>query len=113
MNVPNADQAIVTASKATDYLLSLESEYGRPKAGFFLRFGFTPEQWERFAEALIQHGRQNHVTGTLETEFGVKYVVEGPLVTPDGRRPEVITVWQIDNEDDAPRLVTAYPLGGT
>ena len=77
MNLPNADKAAVPIPKATAYLLSMDSEYGRSKASFFLRFGFALEQWERLTEALILHGRHNEVAHTLETEFGVRYVVEG------------------------------------
>ena len=113
VNLPNSDWATVSAPKATAYLLSLDSEYGRPKASFFLRFGFSLEQWEGFVEALVLHGQQNEVVSTLETAYGVKYVVEGPLESPDGRRPEVVTIWQIDHQSEAPRLVTAYPIGGT
>ena len=29
---------------------------------------------------------------------------------PDGRRPRVCTVWQIDEGQTVPRLITAYPL---
>ncbi len=29
---------------------------------------------------------------------------------PDGRRSRVRTVWQVDDGEIAPRLITAYPL---
>ena len=32
------------------------------------------------------------------------------LKAPDGRQPRVRTVWQLDHEQVAPRLITAYPL---
>ena len=42
--------------------------------------------------------------------FGPRFEVEGSLATPDGRRPRVRTVWQVDEGREAPRLITAHPL---
>jgi len=42
--------------------------------------------------------------------FGTKYEIEGPLNCPDGRSPQVRTVWQVDTDELAPRLITAYPV---
>jgi hypothetical protein len=62
------------------------------------------------AAALGERGRQNEVTKVRETGFGPRYEVEGELTTPDGRRSRVRTVWQLDDGQIAPRLITAYPL---
>jgi hypothetical protein len=50
------------------------------------------------------------VTKAKETGFGPRYEVEGELETPDGRRPRVRTVWQVDEGQQAPRLITAHPI---
>jgi hypothetical protein len=47
-----------------------------------------------------------------ETSFGIKYVIEGPLTTPDGRAPIVRSVWFVETGRDRPRFITAYPLIG-
>jgi hypothetical protein len=47
-----------------------------------------------------------------ESEYGMRYVIEGLLCTPDGRNPVVRTVWILDDEAKVPRLVTAYPIDG-
>ena len=44
-----------------------------------------------------------------ETGFGPRYEVHGELETPDGRRPLICTVWQLNADQTAPRLITAYP----
>jgi hypothetical protein len=36
--------------------------------------------------------------------------IEGALQSPDERNPEIRSVWIIENDDDVPKLVTAYPL---
>ena len=45
-----------------------------------------------------------------QTGFGTRYEVEGDLTAPDRRRPRVRTIRQMDEGNEAPRLITAYPL---
>lgn len=108
MRLPNADQAQVERAKAAGYLLAAEHPRGWGKATAFLRFGFSPERWEEFAEAARIHAASYEVTGVREFQNALHYAVEGVLVSPDGRNPYVRTVWAIDEESGAPRLVTAY-----
>lgn len=110
MKLPNANLAIIEEAKVIDYLLNQKHRFGASKARFFAQFGFRPEKWEDLAAALRKHGRQNEVTKVRETGFGPRYEVEGELTTPDGRRSRVRTVWQLDDGQIAPRLITAYPL---
>ena len=71
---------------------------------------------QREAGAVVTH-LPGDVAGILEnrvvdrevTELGTKYVVEGPLVSPEGRNPGVRSVWVIDPGEQRPRFVTAYP----
>ena len=109
MRLPNAEHARVDRAKVVDYLLSPEHREGGPKAGFFLRFGFTRQRWEDLADELLAHAVSHEVVRVVPTEHGIRYVLDGILETPDGRNPTVRVVWQIDDEDDVPRLITAYP----
>jgi hypothetical protein len=52
LNLPNAHLAIVDRQKITEYLLNPAHPDNGGKAKFFLRLGFTAEQWQVFAEAL-------------------------------------------------------------
>lgn len=110
MKLPNANLAIIEEAKVIDYLLNQKHRFGASKARFFGQFGFQREKWKDLAAALRKHGRQNEVTKVRETGFGPRYEVEGELTTPDGRRSRVRTVWQVDDGEIAPRLITAYPL---
>jgi hypothetical protein len=111
MKLPNASNARVEKEKIIDYLLNAQHPYGSGKASFFNRFGFTAEQWESFAEGLRQQGSSHPVSRVTETVFGPRYAVDGEIVTPDGRNPNIRTVWQMDHGELAPRLITAYPIG--
>jgi len=110
MNLPQADKALVEREKITDYLLNPVHRYGASKARFFSEFGFRAEEWERLAAALREHGCAHAVVREHQTGFGPRYVVEGDLTTPSGRRPRVRTVWQFDKGAVAPRLISAYPV---
>ncbi|MEI7823316.1 MAG: DUF6883 domain-containing protein [Verrucomicrobiota bacterium] len=110
MKLPNADFAVVEREKIADYLLNASHSFGASKARFFARFGYHAETWEILAAALLAHGQQNEVARQKDTGFGPRYEVEGEITTPDGRSPRVRTVWQMDEGEIAPRLITAYPL---
>jgi hypothetical protein len=51
----------------------------------------------------------SEVVVSMETSHGIKYIVDGALITPSGKRPTVRTVWIVDRGSENPRLVTAYP----
>ena len=110
MKLPNADQAVVPLAKIVRYLLSFEHRDGHAKAAFFTRFGFTADSWKVLAEALLSHARDHDLTKTEDSPYGTRYVIEGFLKTPDGREPDVRSVWFIDSNEQIPRFVTAYPL---
>jgi hypothetical protein len=111
LNLPNAQFAIVPEQKLTLYLLNPAHPAGGSKARFFLLFGFTLTDWRPMAEALLRHGRENSVTAMVQTPHGIRYVVDGPLVAPDGSRLNIRTASYIDlHGDGRPRFVTAHPL---
>ena len=75
-----------------------------------MQFGFSREQWQVFADALKVHGIINEVVNVVESPYGQRYVVEGGMTTPDGRHPNIRTVWIIEKGLTVPRLITAHPV---
>ncbi|PYI94732.1 MAG: hypothetical protein DME97_00160 [Verrucomicrobia bacterium] len=110
MKLPNAEAAVVERAKIEGYLLNVAHRFGASKARFFTHFGFRLEAWEQLAQALLAHGQKYELRKTRKTGFGPRYEVEGKLNCPNGRRPLVRSVWQMDEGEIAPRLSTAYPL---
>ncbi len=109
MRVPNAERAIVPREKIVDYLLSTTHPRGKSKERFFRAFGFTPDAWEEMAEALREQAQSYDVAKQEGVSDGERYTVIGQIDTPDGRRPMVRAVWQVDTGTDVPRFITAYP----
>jgi hypothetical protein len=110
MELPNKENCYVDERKVTDYLLNTSRMPAAAKARFFYSCGFSPKDWPELARALKVHGQTQAVVGTSESTYGAKYEIEGPLRCPDGRSPVIRTVWQIDTDELAPRLITAYPV---
>jgi ribonucleotide reductase alpha subunit len=108
--LPNANKARIDREKIIEYLLCESHPDGWAKAAFFTKFGFTIEQWEVLAESLRKHGMNNPIVKTVESGYGVSYCVEGPIETPGGVRPNIRTVWIIEEGFTEPRLITAYPI---
>lgn len=72
-----------------------------------MRFGFDPAKPDVLIAALYEHPEQNPIVETWTDAWGTHFDVVGPLGSPDGRNPTVLTAWFVD--EGSPRLVTAYP----
>lgn len=109
MMLPNAQLALVKRGKVVEYLLNPAHPDNGGKAPFFVVLGFRREDWETLATALRRLAFSFPVSQSMETIHGKKYIIDGAIETPSGKRPIVRTVWIIDKGEDVPRLVTAYP----
>ena len=103
---------VVPPRKLTEYLLNPAHPQGRTKAAFFLAHGFALEEPERLAEALIAQARTAPEMSRRPGLRGTKLAFTGPLETPSGKRPWVVSVWYLEEGSDTARLVTAYPHRG-
>jgi hypothetical protein len=112
MQLPNADNAVVSQDKVAGYLLNVNHPEGAGKAVFFSSLGFESTNWRLLADALRRHGQRHAVAKRVVSPHGVKYVVDGVLETPGNRDVIVRTVWIVDLGEEVPRFVTAYPLEG-
>lgn len=109
MKIPNNNQSFVADNKITDYLLSEMHEIGKRKAEFFKRFGFDLSDVETFKGSLIQHSIDRDIEKTNVSDFGNKYELKCEIKTPDERNPCIVTVWIVENGQQEPKLITAYP----
>jgi hypothetical protein len=75
-----------------------------------MEFGFDLRRWEKLAIALKEHAIENEIRHEEKTIFGTRYVIEGLLKAPDGRRLNVRTAWFLDDDAEVPRFITAHPL---
>lgn len=107
--LPNASQAVVDPAKIRDYLLSTGHPVGRFKSVVFLALGYTRDEWARLRDDLLAIALSGTAEPGEQTQFGRKYTVSGTLRGPNGRERAFRTVWLLENEQSAPRFLTAYP----
>lgn len=100
---------VIPDRKLASYLLNLSHPRGGSKARFFCLFGFSPERPAELATARLEHAQ----VATRREEPGrfdeSKLICDGPLSAPNGRTPQVRSVWHRE-PDDTVRLVTVVPL---
>jgi hypothetical protein len=60
--------------------------------------------------ALISHASSHEIARMTPNPYGMKYIIEGELQTPDHEYPHIRAIWIIENEQELARFVTAYPL---
>ena len=109
MRIPDASRAVVEDTKVRDYLLNLGHPDGGSKAVWFHSLGYNRDECHYLSADLLAIARDCTDFDTETSRFGVKYKAVGPVGRPDHRPGLVLTVWIVD-DDDPPRLVTAYPV---
>ena len=108
MPIPDANRAVATDEKVRDYLLNHGHSDGGSKAVWFHSLGYTRDDWHYLSADLFAIARDCDSFDTESTRLGVKYKASGMIGRPDHRPGSVLTVWIVE-DDDPPRLVTAYP----
>ena len=112
MQLPHLDEAHVSESKISGYLLADDHASGRSKALFFSNLGFRKDQPAALRRALLQHAVGNAVSSVQQTSFGTKYLIDGRIFGPNGTAAAIRSIWFIEVGERGPRLITAYPLRG-
>jgi hypothetical protein len=107
--MPDWRAAYVPPEKLSGYLLSEAHAVGKWKADLFRALGFGQDNAEVLERRLLEIAMGNPVISDIQTPFGTKYVIEGNLLTPEGRLVQLLTVWIVEPSDPRPRFVTAYP----
>lgn len=112
MKLPNLDNAIIDREKIVDYLLNAAHPDNGGKAEFFHSLGFDRDNWQEFTEALWRLSEKAEIAQIVESPHGAKYIINGELESPQGKRSMVRMIWIVDSGHDEPRLVTVYPQKG-
>ncbi|MCY7350308.1 MAG: hypothetical protein LH606_06540 [Cytophagaceae bacterium] len=107
MPLPDCENAYIPPAKLIEYLLKERTK--GDKSRFFIRFGFSQERPEELETALLDLACTGELVDIEETQHGRKYKVQGLLRCPIERRPIVMTVWLLEEENTKFRFITAYP----
>ena len=110
MRLPNRESAYVPEPKLDGYLLSENHPVGKAKALLLRNLGYDDTNVNLLEQGLLTVAHEQTVAEVIESEYGVKYVIDGVLQTPSGSALQLRTVWIIDTAEERPRFVTAYPV---
>lgn len=99
----------IRVDKLTHYLLDLTSIDGASKAKFFLGHGFPADNFFVLLEALANHSGDHWPGRTMPSPHGLKHILEGPMMCPNGTTPIVRSVWMLTPDGTTANFVTAYP----
>lgn len=101
---------LISDNKIKDYLLSTEHPLGRFKARFFIQLGFRPDNWELLRDSIFLIAKNNHILKIIRSEYGIKFVVEGMIISPSSELAMLRTIWiNLPNTLEV-AFVTAYPV---
>lgn len=108
--LPDKDKVYVSLKKLKDYLLSETHSVGKSKAKLLRSFGFNETNVHLLKEGLIALAKTGRLEEAMPSKYGVKYIIDGKLGTPEGRFIEMRTIWIIEKKQKELRFITAYPL---
>jgi hypothetical protein len=109
MKLPETERAFIDPVKVRDYLLNPFHTVGSSQAFFFTTLGFAHRRWPALYRALLDLASRGEAEAGKGSEHGQKYTVRGTITGPNGREAYIVSVWIVRNEEDFPRLVTAFP----
>jgi hypothetical protein len=109
MPIPNAGSAFIPPEKLSDYLLDLNHPVGGSKARWFQSLGYDLADPAVLERDLLHQVLTSDDYTEKSSLYGTKYVVAGTIVSPNGTKANVTTVWIVEPSAPDPRLVTAIP----
>ena len=109
VELPARERVQIEPAKVRDYLLSKEHAVGRFKATFFEGLGYSASEWTRLESDLRQLAMTGDATLGKQTKYGQHYEIRGTLRGPSGKAAQLMTIWIVRLNEDAPRFITAFP----
>jgi hypothetical protein len=109
VELPRRERVWIEPAKVRDYLLSKEHAVGRFKAAFFEGLGYSASEWTRLESDLRELAMTGDATLGRQTKYGQHYEIRGTLQGPSGKVAQLMTIWIVRSDEDAPRFITAFP----
>jgi hypothetical protein len=107
MKLPNGDRPIIPIEKLTGYCLNPNHAKGKHKARVFQAvLNINANNADVLYSLIQQAAIDGNVVQQDTTPRGEIFKVDWEIPDTDGR--ELRTTWEIANDSEAPRLVTAF-----
>lgn len=101
---------VIDPNKIRLYLLNPDHDDGGPKAKFFLGWGFDISRPQELNDALIAHAcAPNLIEVNHSYPYGPRFIYVGPMQSPNGMTPKVMSVWEVLHGTSFGKFITAHP----
>lgn len=108
MKLPGGSRAIVERQKLKDYCLDPSHPRGKHKARVFSSvLGFTADDAERLAEALLASAATGEAQQGIADMYGERYVLDSVVSGPRGTAI-VRSTWIVRRGQTTPRLTSCF-----
>ncbi|MCF0112603.1 MAG: hypothetical protein HUJ60_01330 [Bacilli bacterium] len=98
----------IPPGKIKNYLLSMDNN--KPKAEFFRNIlGYNETNWESLVHQIMYGAANNPRYIHSINDFGLRVSIVMPILSSSGKKYYIVTGWIVE-ENQKPRLVTAYPF---
>lgn len=111
ITMPNHENAVTPKEKFTEYSLNYDNPNAKGKAESYENaLGYTKKNADGLIRQIDDAIRNETVSPIeiIESEFGVKYKYRISIKGANGQVKNVIAVYQVDNGDIIPRMITNY-----
>ncbi|MDQ3019775.1 MAG: hypothetical protein M3R36_04280 [Bacteroidota bacterium] len=107
MKLPFLDSIVIEESKLTNYILNANHPDGGVKAKFLIKRRFDKDS---IKTALINQAKNEEVKEVKKSEFGIKYIIESKINSPDGKTFFLRSVWIVYLNEKFVKFITAYQI---
>ena len=105
--LPEAENAIISSQKFTEYALNPLKDENKAKA-FKEALGYTLENIDELIANIQENIKNFNAVEKPDNGYGKRYEILMTLVGANGKKANVKTAWIIDKESGKPRLTSAY-----
>ena len=96
----------IASGKITDYLLRLRKDHD--KSGFLALAGYAPSDAVRLESDIRAQLLPLEAIAAGEDRYGLRYIIRGTLMGPNGRSLPVLSVWMKEKATGVTKFITLY-----
>lgn len=100
-------QFIVDPRKITQYLLVPQNK--NDKSRFLANYGYTQDNWQQLQQDILTASHPAEILDLIPSGWGLRIKLRNHWPTPNKKRIQVISIWQLDRNNQKANFVTLYP----
>ncbi len=98
---------VIQDEKLTKYLLVYQPK--DDKSEYLADYGYTLQNWQILKQDILESAEGNQIDTITQTDWGMRFKVKNCWTSINGKRLNVITIWQQDEGSKIVKFITLYP----